>query len=200
MTLLLTLRRKEMIEVKAIKSKQKIGAIKDYLKDRNVRNYLLFVAGCNLAIRISDLLSLTVDQVRDKQGNIRKFVKLKESKNQKQRELKVNKALTATLVTYFKRSPVLEKKSPLFPGVKSDKAMTRQNAHYIIKDACAAVGLEGNYSTHSLRKSWGYAAYSQGVRIEEIMKKLGHASPGVTLRYIGIEQEDTHKLEEQICL
>jgi len=189
-----------MIEVKAIKSKQKIGAIKDYLKDRNVRNYLLFVAGCNLAIRISDLLSLTVDQVRDKQGNIRKFVKLKESKNQKQRELKVNKALTATLVTYFKRSPVLEKKSPLFPGVKSDKAMTRQNAHYIIKDACAAVGLEGNYSTHSLRKSWGYAAYSQGVRIEEIMKKLGHASPGVTLRYIGIEQEDTHKLEEQICL
>ncbi len=189
-----------MIEVKAIKNKAKIGAIKDYLKDKNVRDYLLFVAGCNLAIRISDLLSLTVDQVRNKQGNIRNFVRLKESKNQKQRELTVNKALKAALITYFKRSPVLEKKSPLFPGVKSDKPMTRQNAHYIIKDACAAVGLEGNYSTHSLRKSWGYAAYSQGVRIEEIMKKLGHASPGVTLRYIGIEQEDTHKLEEQICL
>ena len=78
--------------------------------------------------------------------------------------------------------------------------MTRQNAHYIIKDACRAVGLKGNYAAHSMRKSWGYAAYSQGVRIEEIMRKLGHASPGVTLRYIGIEQEDTHKLEEQICL
>ena len=189
-----------MIEVKAIKNKAKIGAIKDYLREKNVRDYLLFVAGCNLAIRISDLLSLTVDQVRDKKGNIRKFVRLKESKNKKQRELTVNKALTAALVTYFKASPVLERGLPLFPGVKSDKAMTRQNAHYIIKDACKAVGLEGNYSTHSLRKSWGYAAYSQGVRIEEIMKKLGHASPGVTLRYIGIEQEDTHKLEEQICL
>ncbi len=189
-----------MIEVRAIKDKAKIGAIKDYLKDRNVRDYLLFVAGCNLAIRISDLLSLRVDQVRDNQGNIREFIRLKESKNRKQRELKVNKALTAALVAFFKASPVLEKGSPLFPGIRSDKAMTRQNAHFIIKDACQAVGLEGNYSTHSLRKSWGYAAYSQGVRIEEIMKKLGHASPGVTLRYIGIEQEDTHKLEEQICL
>ena len=189
-----------MIEVKAIKSKQKIGAIKDYLRERNVRDYLLFVAGCNLAIRISDLLSLTVDQVRDQQGNIRGFVKLRESKNKKQRELRINKALTAALVTFFKASPVLERGSPLFSGIRADKPMTRQNAHYIIKDACAAVGLEGNYSTHSLRKSWGYAAYSQGVRIEEIMKKLGHASPGVTLRYIGIEQEDTHKLEEQVCL
>ncbi|MBA7659779.1 Tyrosine recombinase XerC [subsurface metagenome] len=189
-----------MIEVRAIKDKAKIGAIKDYLKDRNVRDYLLFVAGCNLAIRISDLLSLKVDQVRDNQGNIREFIRLKEQKNRKQRELSVNKALTTALTTFFKQSPVLEKESPLFPGVKSDKAMTRQNAHFIIKNACRAVGLEGNYSTHSLRKSWGYAAYSQGVRIEEIMKKLGHASPGVTLRYIGIEQEDTHKLEEQICL
>lgn len=189
-----------MIAVDAIKSKAKIGAIKDYLKDRNIRDYLLFVAGCNLAIRISDLLSLTVDQVRDRQGNIRNLVRLKESKNQKQRELKINKALTAALVTYFKRSPVLEKKSPLFPGVKSDKPMSRQNAHYVIKHACAAVGLEGNYSTHSLRKSWGWAAYSAGVRIEEISIKLGHASPGVTLRYLGIEKADTHKLEEQICL
>jgi len=189
-----------MIEVKAIKSKAKIGAIKDYLKDKNIRDYLLFVAGCNLAIRISDLLRLKVDQVRDSQGNIREFVKLRESKNKKQRELRVNKTLTAALVTFFQASPILEKGSPLFPGLRSNKPMSRQNAHCIIKDACAAVGLTDNYSTHSLRKSWGYAAYSQGVRIEQIMKKLGHASPGVTLRYIGIEQEDTHKLEEQICL
>ena len=189
-----------MIEVKAIKSKQKIGAIKDYLKEKSIRDYLLFVAGCNLAIRISDLLSLRVDQVRDHRGNIREFVRLKESKNKKQRELRVNKALTTALIAFFKASPVLEKESPLFPGRRSDKPMTRQNAHYIIKDACRAVGLKGKYAAHSMRKSWGYAAYSQGVRIEEIMRKLGHASPGVTLRYIGIEQEDTHKLEEQICL
>ena len=119
-----------MIEVSAIKDKAKIGAIKDYLKDRNIRDYLLFVAGCNLAIRISDLLSLRVDQVRDRQGNIRKFVRLKESKNQKQRELKVNKALTTALIAFFKASPVLEKGSPLFPGSPDrrdyEKARTRK--------------------------------------------------------------------------
>ena len=191
-----------MKESQAIKSKAKIGAMKDYLLEKNVRDYLLIVTGLNTALRIGDILRLKVESVRDSQGNIKRYIRIKESKRKvkKQRDITINKSLEAALVTFFKRMPVLERGLPLFPGKRSDRPMTRQNAHNIIKDACAHVGLEGNYSAHSLRKSWGYCAYSQGVRVEAISKKLGHSSTGVTLRYIGIEVEEIHKLEEQICL
>ena len=189
-------------ESQAIKSKAKIGAMKDYLKEKNIRDFLLIVTGLNTALRINDILRLRVGDVRDSQGNIKRYIRIKESKRRtkKQRDVLINRSLEAALSTYFQRSPVLEVASPLFPGKRRDRQMSRQNAHNIIKDACNHVGLEGNYSAHSLRKAWSYAAYSQGVPIEAISKKLGHASSGVTLRYIGIEQEQIHKLEEQICL
>ena len=189
-----------MTEVSPIKDKAKIGAIKDYLKAKSLRDYLLFVAGCNLAIRVSDLLALRVQDVRDSQGDIRKFIRLKEKKNKNNRVLAVNKTLEDALILFFDNSPVLEKEAYLFRGEGRDKPMTRQNAHLIISGACKAVGLEGAYAFHSLRKTWGYIAYKRNVKLEEIMKKLGHKSPGVTLRYIGIEQEDTHKLEIEICI
>ncbi len=190
-----------MTEVRPIKDRAKIGAIKDYLRKKSLRDYLLFVAGCNLAIRVSDLLSLKVSDVRDSQGNIRKFVRLTESKNKNNRVLAVNKTLEEALRLFFCNGPVLEKEAYLFRGEGRDTAMTRQNAYLIISGACRAVGLEGGgYAFHSLRKTWGYFAYKQNVKLEAIMVKFGHKSPGVTLRYIGIEQEDTHRLESEICI
>lgn len=189
-----------MTEVSPIKDKAKIGAIKDYLKEKSLRDYLFFVAGCNLAIRVSDLLALRVQDVRDSQGNIRRFVRLIEKKNKNNRVLAVNKTLEEALILFFNNSPVLEKEAYLFTGEGRDRPMTRQNAHLIISGACKAVGLEGAYACHSLRKTWGYFAYQKKVRLEEIMHKLGHKSPGMTLRYIGIEQEDTHRLEIEICI
>jgi len=40
----------------------------------------------------------------------------------------------------------------------------------------------------------------QGVSLERIQAKLGHTSPSVTRRYIGISQEEINKIEDEICL
>lgn len=50
-------------------------------------------------------------------------------------------------------------------------------------------GLE-NLGTHSMRKTFGYHLYKNGVGLELIQVLLNHSSPKITLRYIGIEQED----------
>ena len=57
-------------------------------------------------------------------------------------------------------------------------------------DAAHAVGVKGKIGTHTLRKTFGYHAYKQGVSLEIIQKLLNHSAPSVTLRYIGITKEE----------
>ena len=52
--------------------------------------------------------------------------------------------------------------------------------------------------SHSLRKTWGKNVYDTTLNIALIMKAFNHSSPGITLKYIGIEEEDINKLYEGI--
>ena len=57
------------------------------------------------------------------------------------------------------------------------------------------IGQEVNISlgTHSMRKKRGYHLYKNTKGIARVMKMLRHSSEGVTLRYIGITQDDVDK-------
>jgi len=52
-----------MRAVEPIRDPRKIDAVKKYLKGKNIRDYALFVVGINVALRISDLLSLKWEDV-----------------------------------------------------------------------------------------------------------------------------------------
>ena len=69
--------------------------IKKYLKGRNKRNLLLFVAGINLGLRISDLLQLRVKDVK------KQYVSLREKKTGKEKRIKINKTLRKVLDQYI---------------------------------------------------------------------------------------------------
>jgi integrase len=49
--------------VQPIRDPEKIEAIKQFLKERNERNYILFLIGVNTGLRISDILKLKVSDV-----------------------------------------------------------------------------------------------------------------------------------------
>ena len=55
--------------------------------------------------------------------------------------------------------------------------------------ACKAVGLEENIGTHSMRKTFGYHHYKQFKDVALLQKIFNHSSQQITLRYIGIEQD-----------
>ena len=52
-----------MNSVEPIRNKDDIQAMKDYLKEWNERNYMLFLFGINSGLRISDILQLRVKDV-----------------------------------------------------------------------------------------------------------------------------------------
>ena len=60
--------------------------------------------------------------------------------------------------------------------------------------AARSVGITERIGTHSLRKTFGFFAYQQGIDLTMIQKLLNHSSQTETLRYIGITQEQMDKV------
>lgn len=52
------------------------------------------------------------------------------------------------------------------------------------------MGITDQIGTHTLRKTFGYWVYKEGKDITLIQKLLNHASPSITLAYIGITQDE----------
>ena len=80
------------------------------------------------------------------------------------------------------------------------KPIKRGQAWKFIVSICCAVGLRGNFGTHSLRKTWGYHARLQGVDLALIMYKLNHASITYTKRYLGITDDELQAVVERLNL
>lgn len=189
--------------VEPIRNPKKIAQIKNMLKGQdNPRNYLLFTLGINFALRIQDLLNLKVKDVLNGDNTIKDFVFVRESKRGKQKRIKINPGAREALEYYFGKVNA-EPHDYLFPNSQNpSRAISRVQAYRLINQWTEAVGLTGGrYGTHTLRKTWGYQARKHhGVPIELIMEKLGHESPSVTKRYIGITDDEIEDVEDEVVL
>lgn len=62
------------------------------------------------------------------------------------------------------------------------------------------INLRGNYSAHTLRKTWGFhqrVTYCAGFEI--IAKRYNRSNPSITMRYLEIEDKEVHsKLMNEI--
>ena len=176
------------MEVDAIRSAEEISEIKEFLRQKGPGYELLFVMGINTALRIGDLLSLSVGDVLDEEGEIAPAVTLKEEKTGKMKRFPVNESLRNALSEYFACQGCRARTEPLFVSRKKG-ALSRQHAWRVLKEAGESAGLN-NIGTHSLRKTFGYHAYKQSsADIGLVQKLLNHSTPVVTLRYIGIDKE-----------
>ena len=176
------------ITVEPIRSLEAISAIKDMLNDKP-RDLLLFVIATNNGIRCGDLLRLKVGDLRGK--NVDDTIVVKESKTGKTNVLAVNDSVHSAL-TRFLASGSFCVDDYLFRSQKGDnKPLTIQSVNRMVKTWCREAGLDGNYGAHSLRKTFGYVQRVHfGVGFEVLCKRFNHASPAVTMRYLGISDTE----------
>jgi integrase len=175
--------------VEPIRDKNKIEALKRYLKGKNLRDFLLFVLGINSGLRVSDLLKLKITDVCDHKGKLKDRLELKEQKTGKLKEFPLSPSASKALSEYLMSIPT-EPGAWLFPSRKGDGPLDRRQAWRIISEAAHTVGIPGRIGTHTLRKTFGYWAFKQGADITRIQKLLNHSSPGITLAYIGITKDE----------
>lgn len=159
----------------------KIKDISDYLrvnsKIHGQRNQLMFLMGIYFGLRISRLLQLKVKEVKNKD-----VVYLRENKRKKERKLIINEELRGFIDEYVKDKEDYEY---LFTSQKSCKAIRRETAYQILKDAGEVFGLEC-IGAHTLRKTYGYIIYMQTDKDPMAVKEaLNVDSVQVALRYIG---------------
>jgi site-specific recombinase XerD len=185
-----------MRKVQPIRDIKKIRAIKGNLKKRNPRDFLLFTLGINTGLRISDILKLKVEDVKDQAGDIKEYLDLNEKKTKKQRLIYINNEVRNALEYFFEKTGIYDLDKYLFISDKTkiNKPISRIRAWQLIQSWCKEVGIEGRIGTHTLRKTAGYQMRMAGVAIELIQEVLGHQSISMTKRYLGITDDEVTKV------
>ena len=173
-----------MSTVEPIRKISDIEKIEKNLKSKNFRDYVLFKFGVNCGLRISDILKLNIKDVKNK-----KFILLRETKTKKLRKIPLNKSLKKIFKTYTKDK---EANAPLFVSVRGYR-LERVSAYRIIRAACLEVGIDSIVGTHTLRKTFGYHFYHKYNNVVMLQKIFNHSNPAITLRYIGITDDEIYK-------
>ncbi|MGE6963665.1 site-specific integrase [Bacillus thuringiensis] len=166
--------------VQPIRNPEQIQQIKEYLKEKNARNYILFVMGINTGLRISDILKL---KVRDLKGS---HISMREMKTGKQKRIQITAALKRELRWFNENREDDEYLLKSRQG--KNRPIGRSVAYKILSGAAAEFGLD-EIGTHTLRKTYGYHMYMQTKNIALLMEIFNHSSEKVTLRYIGVNQD-----------
>lgn len=174
--------------VEPIRSLDAISAIKAMLHDKP-RDLLLFVMATNNGIRCGDLLKLKIGNLRGK--NVDDTLTIKESKTNKPNIIAINDSVHSALMRFL-ASGSLGDNAYVFQSQKGENTpLTIQSVNRLVKAWCREVGLEGNYGAHSLRKTFGYVQrVHYGVGFEVLCKRFNHASPTITMRYLGINDAE----------
>ena len=173
-----------MNTVQPIRDKGTVIDIGDYLKEKSMRNYVMYMIGIYSGLRIGDILRLRVRDVRGVDT-----ITLTEQKTGKAKQFPVGSELKKVIAEYVRDKKDYEYliKSTM-PGVYN-RPITRQQAYKILHDAGSRFGVD-NLGTHSMRKTFGYHFYKQTGNLGMLMKIFNHSSEYVTLAYIGAAQDD----------
>lgn len=174
--------------VQPIRDPAVIEAIKKYLRNRSLRNYLFFCFGIYSGLRVSDLLELKVGMVRNTT-----HINMEETKNKHRKRFIIHPQIRNDLNRYISNK---DNDEYLFPSRQRKKKsrlkgqpISRSTAYKILNEAADHFGLL-EIGTHTMRKTWGYQLYKQDSQnLALLMEMFGHKDPSDTLRYIGITQD-----------
>lgn len=69
-----------MNTVQPIRDRKKLEEIKEELKKKGTRDYLMFLTGINSGMRVSDIVKLNCDDVRNQDKTMKKYITVIETK------------------------------------------------------------------------------------------------------------------------
>lgn len=198
-----------------IKTHKDIIAMANWLYEHKDNKYVLaFTLGINLGLRANELLDLKMNQVFSPDGFVRLIedeedtsdgIDIYQSKTKKHRTVFLNTACKDALEWAFPiKGAYLHSEGYLFPS-REGGAIQVGTFRKVLKEAAAACGLKQNIGTHTCRKTWGWHQYKYNsekanLDITMLQRAFGHSSPEVTLRYLGITDEEDKALYKNMCI
>jgi len=187
-----------MAVTEPIRSRKQLNQIAEYwLKSNNFRNYTMIIMGTCTALRIGDLLRIKWNEVYDEENDtFKSHLTLTEKKTGKEKTIALNPKVIAALRLYLPH----RRGEYVFSSNRKGKPISRIQAWRIIREAANAIKVTGNIACHSLRKTFGYFAWKDGVMPVMLMDIFNHSSFDITRCYLGITQDDRDDVYMKIKL
>jgi integrase len=162
---------------------EEINAVLTHLT--TTRDKALFILGIRTGFRISELLSLTIKDVSQKQGGICDRITVRRA-NMK------GSVSSRSVVLHPDAKRILRELNLSSYGLTSRLfPFTRMQAHRIIKRAVNRACLEGKVTTHSMRKTFASRVYEAlDHDLVKTQAAMGHRSVSSTIAYLSFNQED----------
>ena len=182
-----------MQEVEAVKTGEQRQQVEAHLAAQDVIYLDIWKVGVNTALRISDLLAITMKDVQAL-DNDKPTLNIIEQKTGKHRKIVVNQTaldvIQRRLADYPNHAWLFQTEAANRNRREPPKPINRRSVSRVFKKVGQKVAPKIALGTHSMRKTRGYAMHKAGRSIESIAKVLNHSSPAVTMRYIGLVQQD----------
>lgn len=166
----------------------------DFLRDE--RRALVAKAALEIlyssGLRISELLNIRRDTIKDKMRIIRIY-----GKGRRERLIPISEsAVEATL--RLKRHDSFLKSPFLFPGRNPQKPLTRQGFDKILFEVAQQAGLDSSrLSPHVLRHSFATHMLTHGADLRSLQMMLGHVDISTTQIYTHLQTEHLQKMLEK---
>ena len=173
-----------------------MNLIRKLYKDKKFTMSLFIAVGCFWGLRISDILSLKWEQIL----NTDEF-SITEKKTGKKRIIRINPQLKRHISDCHKQINPIQ--SPVFIS-RMGTVYSVQRLNIILKELKRKYKLHiGNFSCHSLRKTFGRQVYNMNnenseLALVKLMELFNHSSIAITKRYLGLRQEEI--LQTYDCL
>ena len=186
--------------VEPIRDLNKVEEMKKVLLEqgKGKRNYLIFKVGINIGIRVSDIIKLKVSDIRYENGTMRDDITIIEKKTNKKKTFRFNIELKKELEDYTKQ---MQQYEYIFKSRKgANQPLTRTQVYRFLNDAAKMVGITDSIGTHTMRKTFGFHNYKKYADVAMLQTIFNHSSPSITLRYIGISQDEINNMYDDFCL
>lgn len=177
-----------------------IEQVLQYISPRSyaMRNRVMFLTGLWSGMRVGEISSLTVGDVRNTDGSVRAEIRLTaaQTKGRHPRTVFLPQKLRDELQTYLDLRGMVPATNPLFitAGRKRFSAnVMAQHFHYLFKRA----GIAGA-SSHSLRRSFLTSLASKGISVRVLADLAGHRNLQVTMRYLDASDDMKRNAVEMV--
>ena len=158
----------------------------------------MFLTGLWSGMRVGEIASLTLGDVRNADGSIKAEVRLtaEQTKGRQPRTVFLPQKLREELAAYLAPRAEYANTQPLFvtAGRRPFSAnVMAQHFHYLFKRA----GIAGA-SSHSMRRSFITTLATKGIGVRVLASLAGHRSIAVTQKYIDVNDDLKRRAVELI--
>ena len=181
--------------VSPIRSMDTVREVKRQAQLMGRQQYLMVLLGLNTGLRISDILQITVGDIQE-----RGYIVRREIKTGKQTEIRFHPAVVSEIKRLTADRPMDELLFMSRQIGRSRKSVSRGTAYKWIVSACRRAGMTEPVGCHTLRKTYGYHHYMQNRDVVLLMMHFNHSSEAVTLRYIGVTQDQINRTTQKFRL